>query len=124
MLNKQMLPPRLLHPKRLVGLTLFAEVRTVKLQSGGRNRARKRRVVVTDKLYICEERPPFTFTSTFISGPEAVEQLKQDGSKIRPATDEETRNYWKSRLAGEFNDAAVALKRLRDSLEAAGYVYS
>jgi hypothetical protein len=61
-------------------LTLFPEVPTV----GG-----KRRLVVTDKLYICEERPPFTFTSTFMSGPEAAEQQKQYGSKIRPATDEE-----------------------------------
>ena len=77
---------------------------------------------MTDKLYICEERPPFTFTSTFISGPEADEQRKQDGSKIRPATDEELKDYWKSRLAGEFDDAVVALKRLRNSLEAAGYL--
>ena len=77
---------------------------------------------MTDKLYICEERPPFTFTSTFISGPEAVERLKQDGSKIRPATDEETKDYWKSRLAGEFDEVVVALKRLRNSLEAAGYL--
>jgi hypothetical protein len=74
------------------------------------------------KLYICEERPPFTFTSTFISGPEAVERLKQHGSKIRQATDDESRDYWRSRLAGEFNDAVVALKRLRNSLEAAGYL--
>ena len=81
---------------------------------------RKRRLVVTDKLYICEERPPFT--STFLSGPEAVEQQKHYGSKIRPATDEEIKDYWKSRLAGEFDDAVVALKRLRDSLEAAGYL--
>jgi len=77
---------------------------------------------VTDKLYICEERPPFTFTSTFLSRPEAVEQQKLYGSKIRSATDEETKDYWKSRLAGEFDDAVVALKRLRNSLEAAGYL--
>jgi len=77
---------------------------------------------VTNKLYICEERPPFTFTSTFLSGPEAVEQQKLYGSKIRPATDEESKNYWKSRLAGKFDDAVVALKRLRNSLEAAGYL--
>ena len=77
---------------------------------------------MTDKLYICEERPPFTFTSTFLSGPEAVEQQKLYGSKMRTATDEETKDYWKSRLAGEFNGAVVALKRLRDSLEAAGYL--
>ena len=74
------------------------------------------------KLYICEERPPFTFTSTFMSGPEAIEQQKQYGSKIRPATDEEIKDYWKSRLAGEFDDVVVALKRLRDSLAAAGYL--
>ena len=77
---------------------------------------------MTDKLYICEERPPFTFTDTFMSGPEAVEQQKQYGSKIRSATDEEIKDYWKSRLAGEFNDAVVALKRLQNSLEAAGYL--
>jgi hypothetical protein len=75
---------------------------------------------VTEELYICEERPPFTFTFTFMSGPEAVEQQKQYGSKIRSATDEEIKDYWKSRLAGEFDDAVVALKRLRSSLEAAG----
>ena len=74
------------------------------------------------KLYICEERPPFTFTDTFMSSPEAVEQQKQYGSKIRPATDEEIKDYWKSRLAGEFDHAVVALKRLRNSLEAAGYL--
>ena len=77
---------------------------------------------MTDKLYICEERPPFTFTSTFMSGPEAVEQQKHYGSKIRPATDEEIKDYWKSRLAGEFDDVVVALKRLRNSFEAAGYL--
>ena len=55
---------------------------------------------MTDKLYICEERPPFTFTFTFMSGPEAVEQQKEYRSKIRPATDEEIKDYWKSRLAG------------------------
>jgi len=77
---------------------------------------------VTDKLYICEERPPFTFAFAFMSGPEAVEQQKQYGSKIRSATDEEIKDYWKSRLAGEFNDAVVALKRLQNSLEAAGYL--
>ena len=55
---------------------------------------------MTDKLYICEERPPFTFTSTFLSGPEAVEQQKLYGSKIRSATDEETKNYWKSLSPG------------------------
>jgi hypothetical protein len=98
---------------KLVGLTLFPEVPTV---------GAKRRLVVTDKLYICEERPPFTFTFTFLSGPEAVEQQKQYGSKIRAATDEEIKDYWKSRLAGEFNDAVVALKRLQNSLEAAGYL--
>jgi hypothetical protein len=57
-----------------------------------------------------------------MSGPEAVEQQKHYGSKIRPATDGEIKDYWKSRLAGEFNDAAVALKRLQNSLEAAGYL--
>jgi hypothetical protein len=77
--------------------------------------------VVTDKLYICEERPPFTFALAIMSGAEAAEQQKQYGSKIRPATDEETKDYWKSRLAGELNDAVVALRRLQNSLEAAGY---
>ena len=77
---------------------------------------------MTDKLYICEERPPFTFTSTFLSGLEAAEQQIHYGSKIRSATDEETKDYWKSRLAGEFNGAVVALRRLRDSFEAAGYL--
>ena len=45
--------------------------------------------VVTDKFYICEERPPFTFALAVMSGAEAAEQQKQYGSKIRPATDEE-----------------------------------